>query len=295
MFTKKLLLLALITLPLISQAQNSKNFDSFNRWTLTLPTAANLTGATVVGIQNGVSTQIPASVFQAINPAGSAASLSISGQSGLLSFTGLTSTNRIKTVRDAADTFLELGGSYTPSGTWTSMTLVTPALGTPASGNLANCTFPSAIQTGGWTYLKVVTSAATTTGQSLVDITGLVSGTLTNSATYEIEAVLNVTNSADTNGQEFGIGAGGTGSAAVVNVILTGTTTTTAATAQTINAVATASSAMNSTSAATGTIIIKGFVTTRSTGTATISVTHLKPTSGTSSVNVGSVLRYRVI
>ena len=52
------------------------------------------------------------------NTTGSAASLSISGQTGLLTFTGITSTNRIKTVRDADDTILELGGSYTPTGTW---------------------------------------------------------------------------------------------------------------------------------------------------------------------------------
>ena len=74
------------------------------------------------------------------NTTGSAGSLSISGQTGLLSVTGLTSTNRIKTVRDAADTILELGGSYTPTGTWTSLTMVTPVLGTPTSGTLTNCT-----------------------------------------------------------------------------------------------------------------------------------------------------------
>jgi hypothetical protein len=50
---------------------------------------------------------------------GSAASLSVSGQTGLITFTGITSTNRTLTVRDAADTILELGGSYTPTGTWT--------------------------------------------------------------------------------------------------------------------------------------------------------------------------------
>jgi hypothetical protein len=63
----------------------------------------------------------------------SAGSLSISGQTGLLTFTGLTSTNRAKTVRDAADTVLELGGSYTPTGNWTNMVLITPALGTPSA------------------------------------------------------------------------------------------------------------------------------------------------------------------
>lgn len=68
-----------------------------------------------------------------------AANLSISGQTGLLSFTGLTSTNRVKTVRDAADTLLELGGSYSPSGTWafTSTTRPTSSgTGAPASTSL---------------------------------------------------------------------------------------------------------------------------------------------------------------
>ena len=55
------------------------------------------------------------------NTTGSAASLSISGQTGLLTFTGLTSTNRAKTVRDAADTILELGGSYSPTGTFSGL------------------------------------------------------------------------------------------------------------------------------------------------------------------------------
>lgn len=70
----------------------------------------------------------------------SAAGLNISGQSAFLFFAGLTSTNRIKTVRDAADTILELGGSYTPTGTWTNFVLVNPALGTPASGVFTNLT-----------------------------------------------------------------------------------------------------------------------------------------------------------
>lgn len=74
------------------------------------------------------------------NTTGSAAKLSISGQTGLLTFTGLASTNRIKTIRDAADTILELGGSYTPTGNWTSLTMITPVLGVPTSGTLTNCT-----------------------------------------------------------------------------------------------------------------------------------------------------------
>ena len=52
------------------------------------------------------------------NTTGSAASLSVVGQTGLFTVTGITTTNRTKTVRDADDTLLELGGSYTPTGTW---------------------------------------------------------------------------------------------------------------------------------------------------------------------------------
>lgn len=152
----------------------------------------------------------------------------------------------------------------------------------------------SSANTGGWTTLHVSGSDATTTGQSLVDITGLVSGTLTNSTMYEVEAVLLVTTSAVLTGNEYGIFGGGTGSAATCNAILTGTTTATVATSQTINTIATASSAVLTASGITGTIIIKGNVTTRSTGTATISLQHLKVTSGTSTVKIGSVFRYRL-
>ena len=79
------------------------------------------------------------------NTTGSAASMSISGQTGLLTFTGLTSTNRAKTVRDAADTILELGGSYTPTATWnwTSASVTWPTFNqatTGKSGGLTGCT-----------------------------------------------------------------------------------------------------------------------------------------------------------
>jgi len=66
------------------------------------------------------------------NTTGSAASLSVSGQTGKMTVTGLTSTNRAKAVRDADDTLLELGGSYTPTGTFTNMALTTPTLNAPA-------------------------------------------------------------------------------------------------------------------------------------------------------------------
>jgi len=95
---------------------------------------------------------------------------------GFTKFSGPASAEKTKTLRDASDTILELGGSYTPTGTWnwgsatisnltasavgaaniTGTTLSSTvtsssltsfgasiALGTPASGTLTNCSFPT--------------------------------------------------------------------------------------------------------------------------------------------------------
>lgn len=95
------------------------------------------------------------------NTTGSAASLSISGQTGLLTFTGLTSTNRDKTVRDAADTILELGGSYTPTGTWnwTTATVTWPTFNQNTTGTAAKATN---IDGGAQGSLPYQSAAATT-------------------------------------------------------------------------------------------------------------------------------------
>lgn len=110
------------------------------------------------------------------NTTGSAASLSVTGQTGLMTVVGLASTNRAKTVRDAADTLLELGGSYTPTGTWTSLTLVTPALGTPASGVITNCT--------GSPTLTTLTAALVSTTNNAVTVTS-------NAGTCPVTSTLN--------------------------------------------------------------------------------------------------------
>lgn len=84
---------------------------------------------------------------------------------GFTKFSGPTTAEKVKTVRDASDTILELGGSYTPTGTWTSLTMVTPVLGTPTSGTLTNCTgLPvssgiSGLGTGVATFLATPSSA----------------------------------------------------------------------------------------------------------------------------------------
>jgi hypothetical protein len=74
---------------------------------------------------------------------------------GVTNTTTLSATapasSRVYTIPDAggsANVMLD-AGNYTLTGTWTNATLVTPALGTPASGVLTNCTgLPAASVTG---------------------------------------------------------------------------------------------------------------------------------------------------
>lgn len=147
---------------------------------------------------------------------------------------------------------------------------------------------------GAWDgIVRVTGSDATTTGQSLVDITGLVTPTLSNSTQYEIEAVLFCNTTAVTTGTEYGIHGAGTGSAATCNAMISGALTSSTGANLPIIAVDTATAAFLTTSAQNGAIIIKGFVTTTSTGTSTISIQHLKVTSGTSTVKIGSILKWR--
>jgi hypothetical protein len=74
---------------------------------------------------------------------------------GTTNTTSITATapasSRVYTIPDAggaANVMLD-AGAYTVTGTWTGVTLVAPALGTPASGLLTNCTgLPAASVTG---------------------------------------------------------------------------------------------------------------------------------------------------
>ena len=141
-----------------------------------------LAGATTAGqYLRGNGTNIVMSAIQAADvptlnqsTTGSAASVSVTGQTGLLTFLGLTSTNRAKTVRDAADTILELGGSYTPTGTWnwTTATATWPTFNQNTTGTAANVTGTVAIANGGTgatTQQAAMTAlaGAATTGQYL--------------------------------------------------------------------------------------------------------------------------------
>lgn len=142
----------------------------------------------------------------------------------------------------------------------------------------------------GWDAIITIAADATTTGQSLVDVTGMTYAVV-HAATYEIEADLLTVASADTNGMEVGINV--TQTPVTVEATVTANTTTTTVTSQGIQANATATGAVNTSSAGKGHIHIKGFVTTHATLDGTLSIQHLKATSGTSTVKAGSTLKVR--
>lgn len=151
---------AAITVARTDSAQTFTGVQTFVAPILGTPTSGTLTNCTFPTLNQDTT--------------GSAGSLKSVATTGLLTVTGMaTGTTRAKTVRDANDTILELGGSYTPTGTWTSLTMVTPVLGTPTSGTLTNCTFPTLNQssTGSAGSLK----SPSTTG--LLTATGMGAGT----------------------------------------------------------------------------------------------------------------------
>lgn len=136
-------------------------------------------------------------------------------------------------------------------------------------------------------YGRVTGSNFTTTGQVLVDITGL-SVALTTNATYEIEVNIGSTVTAVTTGNQFGINysvAGGT-----IEAQITGSLTSTAAKTERITALNTATSAFLTTSAQTGGVRITGIVTTgANAGNLTAKI--LKVTSGTATAFINSFIK----
>lgn len=195
-----------------------------------------------------------------------------------------------------------------PAGTLTGTTLapnvVTSSL--TSVGTLAGGTLPDSLtythdltaapnQTGGWNYYNVVTTDFTTTATVIgTDVTGLVTGTLTNSAKYIFEADLEITHDTDTGGVKLAIHGAGTGSAATVYAVATvngGAIATGASIA--MNQIDTATVAVLNYASAHGSVRISGSFYPTSTGTATMSIQIFNVTAGNAVVKKGSVLRIR--
>lgn len=146
-----------------------------------------------------------------------------------------------------------------------------------------------------WDIINQLTADVTTTGQTLTDVVtaagvGMFSAILAGGI-YEIEAVLQVVASADTNGMEVGINC--TQTPVSVQAVVTGNTATTTGAVVGIVANATATAAFNTSSAGVGLILIKGIVVGHATVAGNLSVQFLKVTSGTATVKKGSLFKLR--
>jgi hypothetical protein len=149
------------------------------------------------------------------------------------------------------------------------------------------------LETGGWLEYEVTVNDAYT-GQTYQDIAELVSDVLSTSARYELQALLKFSVSADATGMRIGLHGGGSGSAAtaLAGVLATSTNPTNAATFIIKDPDASANTILASASVI-GIVLVWGFVTTRSGGSPTISIQHLKVTSGTVTCLPGSKMRLR--
>lgn len=97
---------------------------------------------------------------------------------GFTKFSGPTTAERTKTLRDASDTVLELGGSYTPSGTWvwTSASVTWPTFNQNTSGSAATLTTNRAIYgnnfNGSAALTQIIASTYGGTGNGFLKFSG---------------------------------------------------------------------------------------------------------------------------
>jgi len=136
-------------------------------------------------------------------------------------------------------------------------------------------------------WARVAGSNATTTGQALVDITGLTLPLVAN-AVYEVEAHLSVSTSAVTTGTAYGINYSAAG--ATVESTFTGSASTTTTKTLRVSAFNSATVIYLAGSAQTGGVIVKGIVTTGANA-GNLTLQHLKLTSGTSTVFINSFIK----
>jgi hypothetical protein len=143
---------------------------------------------------------------------------------------------------------------------------------------------------GTQTYSRVTGSNVTTTGQSLVDITGLTSA-LDANAVYEFEAnILGSTNgSGNSAGTKYGVQYSAAGAAVYANCISANNSTTAANGSITAFNTATIICLAGAQNVSAG-VFFKGIITTGSNA-GNLTIQHLKITSGTSTVLIGSYLK----
>ncbi len=135
-------------------------------------------------------------------------------------------------------------------------------------------------------YSYVTGSNATTTGQALTDVTGLTASLVAN-AKYKFDAVMTGSVSAVTTGTQYGVQYSAAGASIEAQIVAASSTTATKS--ERINAFNTATTTFLATSAQSGGIRITGTITTGANA-GTLSIRHLKVTSGTSTIFINSLL-----
>lgn len=138
-------------------------------------------------------------------------------------------------------------------------------------------------------FALVAGSNATTTGQALVDVTGLTLALLANH-TYAFEAILSV-QSSSTAGCQYGVQFSAAG--ATVEAQISGTLAAATSQSNRISALNTATVAYVVV-AAVGAIRIQGVIVVGA-NPGNLTIRHLKATSGTSTVFINSYLRAQLI
>lgn len=144
-----------------------------------------------------------------------------------------------------------------------------------------------------WSYYKVATNV-TSTVTALVDITGLVTGTLDLNSTYEFEAKL-MASCDNTNGNKYGVNITVAPTFVFANYqVSNGAAGQSVQSTQVANNTGTAT-VMNVSNGFNGLVTIWGEFTTAGTGSPVFSVRHQKVTSGTSTIYAGSLMRMRKV
>ena len=196
------------------------------------------------------------------------------------SFDATLTADRTYTLPDRSATVATTTGSSSSGKCleWDASGNVVTAASSAACGTASSAFMP--------TYARVTGSNATTTSATLVDVTGL-SVALSANSVYEF--VANITgNGADSNGVKFGVNysaAGATVEAGIyADVAGTGTRT------RRINALGSATLQSFFTSANDVAALIQGTITTGANA-GNITIQHLKGTSGTSTIYIGSYLK----